>query len=91
MGVYKISKNDTNYFSKLNTQLAECQEELSSFIGLDNRIENFQQQIELKRSKYSIDTRKVLCEFLKEQYAHLDHSLATKSIQLIGKENTFQF
>ena len=89
MGVYRISRKKTDYFSKLNIQLSDFQEELSSFLGFENQIENFQKQIELKRSKYSNETRQALCASLQSQYAHLSHPKALDSIELLKDEKTF--
>ncbi len=89
MGVYRISRKETDYFSTLNTQLSNTQQELSSFIGFENEIENFQKQIELKRPNYSNETRQVLCASLQSQYAHLSHSKALDSIELLKDEKTF--
>ncbi len=85
-----ISYKDTNYFSKLILDYLEEKQELQDFYGKFPKLDNFKNQIALKKENYSAQTRKVLVKSLKKQYENTNISAKTaENLQLLEQENTF--
>ena len=89
MKVHHIPFQQTGYFSKLMGDYLDKKQELDSFYGNFPDLEGFKNQIELKKT-FGLNTRKVLAESLKNQYASTVVSDGTAAhIEQLQQENTF--
>ena len=88
MKISKIPYQKTNRFNQLVLDYLDQKEELSRFVNYFPNIENFEQQIKLKKEQ-NID-RSLLHEVLKDQNKDLKLSgICLKNLKLINKETTF--
>ncbi|MFD1292529.1 bacillithiol biosynthesis cysteine-adding enzyme BshC [Lutibacter holmesii] len=89
MKLHHIPFQQTGYFSKLMNDYLDENQELASFYGNFPNIEGFKNQINLK-NEFSLKTRKVLVESLKNQYISTEISEKTQiNIEQLEVENTF--
>lgn len=80
----------TGYFSSLMCDYLDGKESIKSYYSNEPNIEGFKNQIEQKRSSFSLENRHVLVNALKEQYQKVNASEETKNnIELLALENTF--
>lgn len=80
----------TGYFSKLICDYLAENESMHSFYHRFPKIENFKLQLEEKKDRYSMDSRRILVERLKIQYEGLETSEATTlNIEALLEPNTF--
>ncbi|MDA0984308.1 MAG: bacillithiol biosynthesis cysteine-adding enzyme BshC [Bacteroidetes bacterium] len=85
-----ISFKETKRFSKLMTTYLEQSEELKPFYEKYPTLNQFKQQIALKKESYSASNREVLVAALKGQYKAIPHSESVdKNVILLENENTF--
>lgn len=89
-----LAYRDTNYFTPLVTDYLDQKENVQQFYGLFPTLENFQEQIALKKENYDAaggtEKREVLTGILKEQYRNIKISEATASnFNLLKEETTF--
>ena len=85
-----ISFKETKRFSKLMTTYLEQSEELKPFYEKYPTLNQFKQQIALKKESYSASYREVLVAALKGQYKAIPHSKSVdKNVILLENENTF--
>ena len=85
-----ISFEETKRFSKLITDYLGRSVNLDPFYGTFPLIENFRQQIALKKGSYSAANRQVLTDVLKLQYEAISYSDAVnENLNLLKNENTF--
>ena len=85
-----ISFEETNRFSKLITTYLNQSKELRPFYYAYPSIDNFKDQIALKKEQYSFSNRQVLTSALKKQYSSIPHTdQVSKNINLLEKEHTF--
>jgi bacillithiol biosynthesis cysteine-adding enzyme BshC len=85
-----IPFRETNYFSSLICDYLDENNDLKSFYNRFPKLENFKAQIEEKRGSFSSETRAVLVKSLKNQYASVAASEATKTnIELLSNNETF--
>ncbi|MEM5564644.1 bacillithiol biosynthesis cysteine-adding enzyme BshC [Psychroserpens sp. AS72] len=90
MPTHYIPFRETNYFSSLICDYLDENSDLKSFYNRFPKLENFKAQIEEKQRSYSSETRKVLVQSLKNQYASVEISEATQhNIDLLGNDSTF--
>ncbi len=80
----------TGFFSSLICDYLDEKPELKSFYNRFPSIENFKDQIKEKRLSVQVNSRKVLVDALKKQYANIDISeLTSQNIESLISENTF--
>lgn len=89
-----LAYRDTNYFTALVTDYLDQKENVQQFYGLFPTLENFQEQIALKKENYDAaggtEKRDILTGILKEQYRDIKISEATASnFDLLKEETTF--
>ena len=85
-----IPYSKTGYFSKLICDYLAENESLHSFYHRFPKIENFKLQLEEKKDRYSMDSRRVLVERLKIQYEGFEISEATNlNIEALLEPRTF--
>lgn len=87
----KITYQNSGYFIPIINDYLDQKPSLESFYNLYPKIENFQEQIDLKRTNYNkTNTRKILASVLKKQYQNIELSdLSQENLNLIENENTF--
>jgi bacillithiol biosynthesis cysteine-adding enzyme BshC len=80
----------TGYFSTLICDYLVNKEVLQPFFSYLPTLENFAEQIALKKENFNAEGRNVLYNVLKQQYQHIDASQATqKNVALLKEQNTF--
>lgn len=85
-----IAYEKTNYFSSLINDYLDQKESLKDFYENYPSLENFQKQYESKQHNYSVKTRKILVESLKNQYVNTAVSAKTQeNLEFLTKENCF--
>lgn len=85
-----IPYSETGYFSKLMCDYLAEQDVLKNFYGRFPKIENFKGQIAEKQQSFKQETRELLANQLKKQYADVAVSEATATnIAALANENTF--
>ncbi|MDX1754237.1 MAG: bacillithiol biosynthesis cysteine-adding enzyme BshC [Salinimicrobium sediminis] len=89
-----LAYRDTNYFTALVTDYLDQKENVQQFYGLFPTLDNFQEQIAIKKENYDAaggtEKREVLTGILKEQYRNIKISEATASnFDLLKEETTF--
>jgi len=85
-----ITFRDTNYFSSLICDYLDENADLESFYNRFPKLENFKAQMAEKSLSFSSETRQVLVQSLKDQYASVAISEATENnISLLSDTNTF--
>lgn len=85
-----ISNKKIKKINNLLKKFLENSDDLSPFIGLFPRIENFESQIKIKASNYSNQNRQILVKSLNRQYRHLSpDSFTLKQINLISDSESF--
>ncbi len=85
-----IPFQNTGFFSTMMCDYLEKSDKLSPFYGNFPSIENFDNQIELKKQSFPETTRKQLVSSLKEQYKKITPSEETlNNIELLERKNTF--
>ncbi|NQX86032.1 MAG: bacillithiol biosynthesis cysteine-adding enzyme BshC [Flavobacteriaceae bacterium] len=85
-----IPFKDTNYFSPLICDYLDQSQELEPFYHRFPILENFENQITEKQNSYTKETRSVLVDALKKQYAKTQTSQATlKHLEYLAQSNTF--
>ena len=88
--VSHISRKELNLFSKNDLDFISHQENLKDFIGLPFSMENFSEQVHLKKNSFDQEKRNVLTEVLSEQYQHLNNNdLAIDQINRLKDSNTY--
>ncbi|MDP3313509.1 bacillithiol biosynthesis cysteine-adding enzyme BshC [Lutibacter sp.] len=90
MEVQYIPFKETGYFSNLICDYLDKHKRLSEFYGNHPDIEGFRNQIELKKTSFSNQSRSILTIALKNQYKSTKSSeLTSSNIILLESENTF--
>ena len=90
MPTESISFKKTGYFSPLVCDYLEEAHVLKPFYNRFPKLENFRKQIEEKHALFSLFSRSILVDSLKEQYAHIETSDSTfQNIESLNQENTF--
>lgn len=90
MPIESISFKETGYFSSLICDYIEEEHVLKPFYNRFPKLENFRKQIEEKKASFSVFSRSILVDSLKEQYAHIETSESTvQNIESLNQENTF--
>ncbi len=85
-----IPFRETNYFSSLICDYLDENDDLKSFYNRFPTLENFKAQITEKERSFSLETREVLVDSLKAQYAAVDISEATRhNIESLSEATTF--
>lgn len=85
-----LSYRETNYYSKLITDYLDQNEELKPFYHRFPSIENFEAQMQDKKSFFSTEKRENLVKTLQNQYAELDQGAeVSANIKILLSENTF--
>ena len=85
-----IPFRDTGYISKLICDYTNRDSKIENLYNQFPDLDGFKKQIKLKGEQFSLDTRKVLVEALKEQYANTKISDSTK-IATLGFQNFKNF
>ncbi len=84
-----ISYQKTGYFSKIINDYLDENPKLNPFYNRFPNLENFQDQINEKKSNFNFD-RKILIEEIQSQYAAISISdVCKENIKLLKNENTF--
>lgn len=90
MKVTQIPFHKTGFFSKTMTDYLEQKEAVQSFYNNFSDVNGFKNQLEEKRSSFSLETRKVLVSVLKNQYGNVAVSEETQqNIDALLHPNTF--
>lgn len=90
MSVIHVPFAVTGYFSKLICDYLDKNSELSEFYGNFPDLIGFKNQIKTKKSAFSVASRNLLVEALKNQYENTEVSASTKqNIASLSDENTF--
>lgn len=94
MHKHSLSFRETNYFTPLITDYLEEKENVKQFYSLFPCLENFEEQIGVKKgnfdTNFGTEKRTALVQVLHEQYAGLDTSEATLGqINSLEKDTTF--
>ncbi|MGV8947087.1 MAG: bacillithiol biosynthesis cysteine-adding enzyme BshC [Lutibacter sp.] len=90
MNVHHIPFKATGYFSQLICDYLDRKSELSEFYGNFPDLEGFKNQIETKKTAFSLQSRQLLNDALKYQYKNTAVSGQTaKNILALSNENTF--
>jgi len=85
-----IAYQKTNYFSSLINDYLDQKKSLKDFYENFPSLANFQKQVETKQHNYSVKTRKILVESIKNQYVNTIVSAKTQeNLELLAKENCF--
>lgn len=85
-----IPFRDTNYFSSLICDYLDENDDLKSFYNRFPKLENFKAQIAEKERSFSSETRQILVNSLKSQYALVDTSEGTQyNIESLSEATTF--
>lgn len=85
-----ISFKETGFFSKLICDYLDKNESVHHLYGNFPDIEGLKNQIDLKKKSFSNESRVVLSDILKEQYAHVESSdYLIENIELLKESNTF--
>lgn len=85
-----ISRTELNMFSEHDLDFILNQDKLKDFIGLPFSMENFSEQVKLKKNSFDQEKRNVLTEVLSEQYQHLNNNdLAINQINRLKESNTY--
>ena len=85
-----IAFKNTNYFSSLICDYLDEKKELQSFYNNFPKLENFKKQIEEKKVSVNLQSRTILSEALKSQYADTEiSSLTLQNIEALKQGNTF--
>lgn len=85
-----VTRQQTGLFTDLANDLVYQQSELKNFIQNEFSLEAFADQIELKQTNYSIETRKVMSSVFDHKYETTAPSKSQKiNLELLNKENTF--
>ena len=85
-----ISRTELNMFSVHDLDFILNQDKLKDFIGLPFSMENFREQIKLKKNSFDQEKRNVLTEVLSEQYEHLNNNdFAIDQINRLKESNTY--
>lgn len=90
MQIFQIDWKGTGLFSPQQLRLNEQGEDVRPFVHVPFEMGAFGQQIALKGSKFSQDTREVLSNTIRSQYAHLGIDEAVEAnIEALKDERTF--
>ncbi len=90
MPIETIPYAETGYFSQLICDYLSEKETVKPFYGLFPKENNFATQLASKKSSFTVRSRTLLVERLKEQYKKVEISEATRTnIESLSKENTF--
>ena len=85
-----ISYRDTGYFSSLICDYLDKKQQLTPFYHRFPSLDNFEAQLEEKKTSFSKETRNVLSNVLKTQYASLSPSeLVVSNIESLNESETF--
>ncbi len=85
-----IAFRDTHYFSSLICDYLDKEPELQPFYNRFPNIENFKHQIEEKTMSVRVESRTILVDVLRKQYAKVDASSKTATnIEALSNSNTF--
>lgn len=85
-----IPFRETHYFSSLICDYLDEKTKLKPFYNRFPNLENFKAQIEDKQKSFSLETRQILAQSLKNQYVSVDISEATQNnINILNDANTF--
>lgn len=85
-----LSYKETNYFPRLILDYLEQKSELKPFYNRFPSIENYEQQIEEKKTFFTSAKREILVKVLRTQYEGLEKTTAVeKNIEALLEENTF--
>ena len=90
MKITQIPFQQTGFFTKTMNDYLNQSEIIQKFYHNFPNISGFQQQIEEKKTTFSLETRTTLVTALKEQYIGFEASESTlANIELLQEENTF--
>lgn len=90
MPTESISLRETHYFSNLICDYLDQKPEWKQFYNRFPKIENFKAQIQEKSQSYSLETRQVLVDALKEQYKNVEASQLTfQNIDKLKQDSSF--
>lgn len=89
MKVFHLSKKEIIAFSPQQILLSEEQHKLSKFLGNQDKLSNFENQIQLKKSQFTDQQRLELHHVLKRDYSKKQLPKAQSSIDLLTKSTTF--
>jgi bacillithiol biosynthesis cysteine-adding enzyme BshC len=85
-----ISFKETGYFSPLVCDYIEESEILKDFHNNFPKLENFNNQIDVKRASFNQQSRHILVESLKKQYEYIETSETTlNNIESLSQDNTY--
>ncbi|MFH6768243.1 bacillithiol biosynthesis cysteine-adding enzyme BshC [Gaetbulibacter aquiaggeris] len=90
MPTESISFKKTGYFSSLICDYIEEAQVLKPFYNRFPKLENFRKQIEEKHASFSMLSRSILVDSLRDQYTHIETSDSTaQNIESLNQINTF--
>ena len=90
MKVTQIPFQKTGFFSKTMNDYLEQKEAIKPFYNNFSDLNGFKNQLEEKRTSFSLETREVLVSALKKQYKNVAISEETQqNIDLLLEKNTF--
>jgi len=86
----KVSISETDYFSSLMIDYKNRESKLESFYNRFPTLDNFEKQIEEKKSNFSKENREVLVKALKRQYEKEDLTVkVNQNLESLAQENTY--
>ena len=81
---------DTGYFTNLICDYLDKKSELKPFYNRFPDLENFKSQIEEKKEDFKLESRAVLVDVLKQQYAKIEPlEITLRHIDSLSQQNTF--
>ncbi|MFN0729054.1 bacillithiol biosynthesis cysteine-adding enzyme BshC [Polaribacter gochangensis] len=90
MKATQIPFQKTGFFSKTMLDYVEQKESIKPFYNRFSDVNGFKNQLEEKRTSFSLETRKVLVSALKNQYKNVAFSEETQAnINALSQANTF--
>ena len=84
-----ISRGETGMFSNVAIELLTNQNKFNGLISKPYSLENLLVQKDVKSTQFSDQSRSVLVEVLKDQYAGFDNSKVNGNISKLSDQNTF--
>jgi len=85
-----VNRRETAYFSDLANQINDNQSALQKYIQVPFSLDNFEQQIELKKKSFSNAQRELLYTVVSKQMsAYSNFEKVNHNVELLKEENTF--
>jgi len=85
-----VKRRDTSYFSDLANQINDNQSALQKYIQVPFSLENFEQQIELKKQGFLASQRELLYNVVSDQMSpYSNFEKVSHNVELLKEENTF--